>query len=189
MLLTSSFVLNHCVEKEQFKIHPWIHSNNNHTSDANQMRAVPIPDLPASEADVPDGGMSMCAGDFVEVYGAAEQKSQWDAVATCFFIDTAHNVVEYLEIIANCLKPGGIWVNFGPLLFHWADARSYLSGDEVSVEMSLADIEKIARDVGLDIVKREMRDSLYTADKKSMCQTVYRCALLVAVKREKGGAR
>ena len=30
---------------------------------------------------------------------APEQVGQWDAVATCFFIDTAHNVVEYLEII------------------------------------------------------------------------------------------
>jgi carnosine N-methyltransferase len=74
-------------------------------------------------------------------------------------------------------------VNFGPLLFHWADASSYLGGDEMSVEMSLEDIEKVADSVGLRMVKREMRDSLYTADKKSMCQTVYRCALLVAVKK------
>jgi carnosine N-methyltransferase len=49
--------------------------------------------------------------------------------------------------------------------------------------MSLEDVERVAATVGLDVVKREMRDSLYTADKKSMCQTVYRCALLVAVKR------
>jgi ATP-dependent phosphoenolpyruvate carboxykinase len=40
--------------------------------------------------------MSMCAGDFVEVYGDAKNAGQWDAVATCFFIDTGHNVVEYL---------------------------------------------------------------------------------------------
>lgn len=189
MLLTSSFILNHCVREGQFSIHPWIHSNNNHTSDANQMRAVPIPDVPACaalETRLAGGGaMSMCAGDFVEVYGAPDQTSQWDAVATCFFIDTAHNVVEYLTIIANCLKPGGAWVNFGPLLFHWADARSYLPGDELSVEMSLADVERVAESVGLRIVKREMRDSLYTADKKSMCQTVYRCALLVAIREEK----
>ena len=189
MLLTSSFILNHCVHKGQFSIHPWVHSNNNHTSDANQMRAVPIPDVPACDAmetRLANGGaMSMCAGDFVEVYGAPEQTNQWDAVATCFFIDTAHNVVEYLTIIANCLKPGGVWVNFGPLLFHWADARSYLSGDELSVEMSLADVESVAESVGLRIVKREMRDSLYTADKMSMHQTVYRCALLVAIRAEK----
>ena len=125
----------------------------------------------------------MCAGDFVEVYGDGEQTGRWDAVATCFFIDTAHNVVEYLEIIARLLKPGGVWVNFGPLLYHWADARDYVGGEEMSVEMSLQDVERVAKSVGLDIVKREMRDSLYTADRKSMCQTVYRCAHLVAVKK------
>ena len=65
------------------------------------------PDVPACEAGIQPGCMSMCAGDFVEVYGAPDQAGQWDAVATCFFIDTAHNVVEYLEIIARCLKPGG----------------------------------------------------------------------------------
>jgi hypothetical protein len=32
----------------------------------------------------------------------------WDSVVTCFFIDTAHNVVEYLEVIARALKPGGV---------------------------------------------------------------------------------
>ena len=53
----------------------------------------------------------------------------------------------------------------------------------MSVEMSLQDVERVAKSVGLDIVKREMRDSLYTADRKSMCQTVYRCAHLVAVKK------
>jgi len=74
---------------------------------------APIPDLPACEAGIRPGCMSMCAGDFVEVYGDAKNAGQWDAVATCFFIDTGHNVVEYLEIISRCLRPGGVWVNFG----------------------------------------------------------------------------
>jgi carnosine N-methyltransferase len=37
----------------------------------------------------------------------------WDAVCTCFFIDTAVNVIEYIEAIWGMLKPGGVWVNFG----------------------------------------------------------------------------
>lgn len=32
----------------------------------------------------------------------------WDAVVTCFFIDTAHNIVEYIEIISKILKDGGV---------------------------------------------------------------------------------
>jgi N2227-like protein len=32
----------------------------------------------------------------------------WDAVVTCFFLDTAHNIVEYIEIISKILKDGGV---------------------------------------------------------------------------------
>lgn len=32
----------------------------------------------------------------------------WDAVVTCFFIDTAHNIIEYIEIISKILKDGGV---------------------------------------------------------------------------------
>lgn len=37
----------------------------------------------------------------------------WDCVATCFFIDTAHNVIDYIDTIWKILKPGGIWINVG----------------------------------------------------------------------------
>lgn len=40
-------------------------------------------------------------------------KGEWDCVCTCFFIDTAKNIVEYIEVISNILKPGGIWINLG----------------------------------------------------------------------------
>lgn len=41
----------------------------------------------------------------------------WDCVATCFFIDTAHNVIEYVETIWKILKPGGVWINLGESAF------------------------------------------------------------------------
>ena len=37
---------------------------------------------------------SMAAGDFVELYGGPDQEGCWDAVVTCFFIDTAPVVME-----------------------------------------------------------------------------------------------
>lgn len=37
----------------------------------------------------------------------------WDAVCSCFFIDTARNIVEYLEAIYRILKVGGVWINCG----------------------------------------------------------------------------
>lgn len=41
----------------------------------------------------------------------------WDCVATCFFIDTAHNVIEYVERIWKILKPGGVWINLGESIY------------------------------------------------------------------------
>jgi len=52
----------------------------------------------------------MAAGDFLEIYKTPDS---WDCVVTCFYIDTAKNVFEYLETIWNILKPGGIWINNG----------------------------------------------------------------------------
>ena len=185
MLLTSSYVLNHAEDANEWVIHPWVHSNCNHQSDAHQLATVRIPDVPAWSSGMNEtgGSMSMCAGDFVECYGDEQNVSAWDSVCTCFFIDTAHNVIEYLQVISRCLKPGGVWINFGPLLYHWAEGAGYVgTQEELSVEMSLDDVCLAATHVGLRIEKREMSESRYTSDPSSMLQTVYNCALLVAVK-------
>ena len=55
----------------------------------------------------------MVAGEFMEVYGG--KAKEWDCLVTCFFIDTAHNLLDYLTTINKILKPGGLWVNIGPL--------------------------------------------------------------------------
>jgi carnosine N-methyltransferase len=62
--------------------------------------------------------MSMVGGEFIEIY--SKQKESWDCIITCYFIDTAHNIIEYTEVIWNALKPGGVWINLGPLLYHYA---------------------------------------------------------------------
>lgn len=38
---------------------------------------------------------------------------RWDCVATVFFVDTAHNIIAYIETIWHILKPGGYWMNLG----------------------------------------------------------------------------
>ena len=59
----------------------------------------------------------MCAGEFIESY--EDQEAEWDCVLTCFFVDTAPVVMDYIEVIYKLLKPGGCWINLGPLLYHW----------------------------------------------------------------------
>lgn len=42
MLLASSFILNHTQQVEQWAIHPWLHTNCNQLSDADQLREVTL---------------------------------------------------------------------------------------------------------------------------------------------------
>lgn len=182
MLLCSSFMLNHTVEANQWTIFPWVHNSNNNVADGDQLRPVPVPEVnPCSMVPRP-GLLSMCAGDFVEVYSSPDMQQGFDCIATNFFIDTAHNIIEYLEIIAGCLKEGGYWINLGPLLYHWADSHLYVGDDEMSVEISLEDVKSIAASVGLRCVRDEFVKAAYTSNQRSLYQTVYKCAFWTMVK-------
>ncbi len=89
--------------------------------------------------DNPD--FSMVAGEFVEVY--KKQPEKWDSIITCFFIDTANNIIEYIHTIYAALKKGGVWINFGPLLYHYAEMEG-----EVSIELSWEEVKHVIEKVG-----------------------------------------
>ncbi|GER43366.1 S-adenosyl-L-methionine-dependentmethyltransferases superfamily protein [Striga asiatica] len=119
-------------------------------------------------------GFSMCGGDFIEVYSDPSQIGVWDAVVTCFFIDTAHNIVEYIEIISRILKDEGVWINLGPLLYHFADM--YNQDDEMSIELSLEDVKRVACHYGFEIEKESTIATTYTTNMRSMMQNRYYAA-------------
>ena len=57
----------------------------------------------------------MVEGDFTTAF--SDKTGAYDVVVTYFFIDTARNLMSYLDTIKRVLKPGGQWVNLGPLLY------------------------------------------------------------------------
>ena len=63
-----------------------------------------MPDALPSEGLPGPSLLGMCGGDFVEVYAAPENAGRFDCVATCFFMDTAHNIIAYMQTIRNTLK-------------------------------------------------------------------------------------
>lgn len=130
-LLASNYMLNHTQTAGQHRLHPWALSFSNHLTRARQLQAVCIPDIhpatilaEASASWHSDGRerMGMSAGDFCEIYQQQGYQDAFDAVTTCFFIDTAPNVIRYIETIRHCLRPDGLWVNLGPLLWHFESA-------------------------------------------------------------------
>ncbi|XP_024524329.1 carnosine N-methyltransferase [Selaginella moellendorffii] len=182
VLICSSFILNQTVEPDEFEMHPWIHSNCNKISDKDQLQSVRFPDVHPGSAGITEG-FSMCAGDFLEVYGHESQTGAWDAVVTCFFIDTAHNVVDYIEVIHKVLKPGGVWINLGPLLYHFADAHEFSSHDEISIELSLEDVKKVAFSYGFELKKESTVQNTYTSCPTSMSQHLYYSSFWTMIKR------
>ena len=105
------------VDYLQIPIYPWTDNPNNVFATSDNNRCILIPDV-VPRACVHEGAdFSMCAGEFLESY--SDQENAWDCVLTCFFIDTAPVIIEYITVIHKILKPGGFWINLGPLLYHW----------------------------------------------------------------------
>jgi len=87
-------------------------------------------------------------------------------------------VVAYVEKIYELLKPGGYWINFGPLLYHFAD----LAG-ESSIELSYEDLREVIVKLNFDIIKEKTRMKTgYTDSSLSMLRYQYDCVYFVARK-------
>ncbi|KAI5807247.1 N2227-like protein [Pyronema omphalodes] len=153
---------------EQHTLYPFINSFSNHRKRENQMRGVKIPDVHPSTplADAAHGDrFSMAAGDFVDSYSGAETAGTFNVVATVFFIDTAVNIFSYLETIWKCLCDGGVWINYGPLLWHWEnrEADLKLAGEEAQGMELTAD----------EVVKKGQKGEYIGAGEDSMLKWVY----------------
>ena len=57
-------------------------------------------------------------GDFLNIYGENSRRASFDVVVTCFFIDTFSDIMQPLLVVQHILKPGGLWINAGPLHYH-----------------------------------------------------------------------
>ncbi|KAH7128301.1 methyltransferase-like protein [Dendryphion nanum] len=212
-IMASSLVLNHTSKAGQFTVAPFALSCSNHITRDDQFRTYAIPDVHPGTilSDVshdlgasPFGEMSMATGDFCVLYGKnkSESKDMFDAVATVFFIDTAPNIIRYIEAVKNCLKPGGLWINLGPLLWHHA-SRLKLSGEERedrfsngdgedagiadpgSVELTDDEVVALVEHFGFTIEKHETGtfETGYISNPESMLQNTYRPSFWVARKK------
>lgn len=207
-LLASNFILNTTQRAHQYRLYPFVGSFNNHASRQNQLRSVTIPDVHPGNAieekmrsQQPIGEMNMSAGDFISSYSAPDHAGSFDAVVTMYFIDTAPNVIRYMQTIEHCLSDGGIWINIGPLLWHFEDrvAKTHDvrkeddredEGEEAPVEhegigepgsFELTDDEVLvlAQRIGFELVSHESLPSVvggYIQDPTSMLQNRYQCS-------------
>lgn len=126
----------------------------------------------------------MIAGDFQSCYNTPEIAETFEVCATVFFIDTAPNICAYLATIRNLLVKGGVWINFGPLLWHYEDQPPPKRGDdEGTVELSLDELLALVEMSGFRILKRMSGGkTAYVGDGLSMLTHTYEGEFWVAEK-------
>ncbi|KAL9107752.1 MAG: hypothetical protein Q9227_007374 [Pyrenula ochraceoflavens] len=156
-LLTSSWILNHTARRHEFDLFPFALNFTNLASRKDQMRKVQIPDVhPSSSlAELANNGraigsMNMTAADFVAYYSAPPQAATFDAVVTVFFIDTAPNLIRYIEAVRNCLKETGVWINLGPLHWHFDSRTPPVDKAEEHSSTHEKSLDTMRREGGID---------------------------------------
>ncbi|ORM41934.1 Carnosine N-methyltransferase [Babesia sp. Xinjiang] len=174
MLIGSYFATNFMHQKNVFTLYPYCLSTSNRVNHEDQMFSCRLPDAAPAEQEG-NGMFSMCTGEFTEVYSNVEEP--FDAVLTCFFLDTAKNVVAYIRTCAKVLRKGGLWANIGPLLYHYADLGHN------SVELSWEELRRIIT-IWFNIVREEWRDANYTTNQRSMMKTQYKCIYFEALRND-----
>ena len=209
----SNWVLNYTQEFEQHELYPFALDFSNVVSRTHQLKRVLIPDVhPRSELQQPNEHssipaserMKMTAADFAVLYSTEEHRGRFDTVATVYFLDTAPNVLKYIETIHNCLNIGGLWINLGPLLWHFAergpgDVFSAQDSKEStgegggrmgieepgSIELSNEELLVLVEKMGFEIQHHEIRQngSGYMQNPNSMLQNTYSVTYWVARKR------
>ena len=200
-LLASNWILNHIEPGRQFSLYPFATQFTNLRSRTDQLRKILIPDIHPTKAmqdpvqlDLGVGEMNMSAADFVVLYGSPEQTESFDAVVTLFFIDTAPNLFRYVQTVYNCLRSGGVWINVGPLLWHFDDNSPGKYGEENedmeteeedkgigepgSFELSNDEVLELVKSHGFDILQHEVltEGMGYLQNPESMYQNLYHVA-------------
>jgi carnosine N-methyltransferase len=165
---------------------------SHHRSTEDLIRSVLIPDEnPANGIRLSGtkGEMSMVAGDFIECYSTPENAGTFSVVVTIFFIDTAPNVLKYLETIHHVLEPNGVWINLGPLAWHFEPDSDTTRPSQTggSIELTLTELLSVIKKIGFTFETEEGLSQRtiqmpYMANNRGMLTYLYETEFWVARK-------
>ena len=159
----------------QFSFQPLIRSFSNYLTEDAVFRKYSFPNENINLEG--KGKMTMLAGDFTKLYN--DKQNHYDCVITCFFIDTAKNIFEYLDVIEKVLKKGGIWINFGPLSYHWVGYQ-----DIPTIELPYDKLKEVIINYGFEyIIDEKNKTVIYCEIEDFMKNDVFNCIFFVAKKK------
>ncbi|KAH6886236.1 N2227-like protein-domain-containing protein [Thelonectria olida] len=158
-------------------VYPFIDGWSHHASEADMHRKLVFPDVTINASAV-----LMVEGDFTTAF--KDQAGRYDVVLTYFFIDTARNLMTYFDTIKKVLKPGGRWINLGPLLY----------GTGPFVQLTLEEIVLVTEAMGFEYLDTDAScgeltfaegkvrgmEAVYGFDDKALTKNAYNAQFWVA---------
>ncbi|KAI9927271.1 hypothetical protein ASPWEDRAFT_165833 [Aspergillus wentii DTO 134E9] len=132
------------IQTNSASYHPYIDWWSHHATTADLQRPITFPDKSLSQS------VLLVEGDFTTVFNI----QKYDVIVTLFFIDTARNLIAYLETIHRLLRPGGKWINLGPLLY----------GSAPFLQLSLDEIVAVSEDIGFKFLNTDDKCGNITVD-------------------------
>lgn len=174
MVLMNEFIYSK-VSSEKVKIYPYLHTYSNHLSLMDQIRSVEIQHsikLPQS--------LQIHHGDFTEfdilTHLKIKESPENLVLVTCFFLDTAENLIEYLQTINRISDNfhGTVrWINVGPLKF----------GTAAKIEVSNEELKMLIQSMGWKFTDEQKPQLLgYLTDTLGLWQGYYNVTMWTAEK-------
>ena len=173
-VILCDYIFNYS-KKNQFCYQPLIRSFSNYLTEDAVFKKYSFPDEDINLEG--KGKMKMLCGDFTKLYN--DVSNYYDCVITCFFIDTAKNIFEYIEVIERVLKKGGIWINFGPLSYHWVGYEKL-----PSIEFPYDILKQVIQNYGFEFINEETKKTvIYCEIEDFMKNDVFNCIFFTARKK------
>ena len=133
------------------------------------------PMLSCDEVNAVSERLTLQPGAWSSSYASEQFNASFDALVTCYFIDTLGDPASAIRHARRLLRPGGHWLNVGPLLWHDAAGRLRLSMDEIIALLRLGGFELTSAPSHLGAVP--YLSSEPTASSHGLTKTVWRRAL------------
>ena len=147
-IMCGDYLFNHS-HKNEFQFCPKINSFEGCLTEESALKKYNFPDVDIKKElkNANAKKIIFTKGDFYSLY--KDKKDCYDVIITLFFIDIAKNIIEYVELMQNMLKKGGIWISLGCLDYYY----SYL---EESIDLTWDELKYVITQYNFEIKNEEL---------------------------------
>jgi hypothetical protein len=161
-------------------IQPFVLETCKRIKEGDNVVSVTLPDISIDTSVL--SRISIDARAFFDA-AAEYETASFACIVTCFFLDCES--VDLTELAQTCkrlLSPGGVWINCGPLNYHYGGSEKPVTRLNPKRELSLAEVKSTISSVGFTLSDESEITSTYLGNAKTMMDTLYKCQFFSAVR-------